>query len=45
MSRPTRIEYKGAFHHVMNRGRHNHIIYRNDDDFEIFLNILSEVTK
>ncbi len=21
MPRPTRIEYEGAFHHVMNRGR------------------------
>ncbi|PHS17093.1 MAG: hypothetical protein COA86_10575 [Kangiella sp.] len=45
MPRPTRIEYEGAFHHVMNRGRHNQVIYRNDDDFEMFLNTLSEVTQ
>jgi len=45
MPRPTRIEYEGAFHHVMNRGRHNQTIFRDDDDYEVFLNTLSEVTK
>ena len=45
MPRPTRIEYEGAFHHVMNRGRHSQSIFRDDDDYEVFLNTLSEVTK
>jgi len=45
MPRPPRIEYEGAFHHVMNRGRHSQAIYRDDDDYKIFLNTLSEVTK
>lgn len=45
MPRPTKIEYEGAFHHVMNRGRHKKTIFREDNDFEVFLNILSEVSK
>ncbi len=45
MPRPTRIEYEGAFHHVMNRGRHGRTNFRDDDDYELFLNTLSEVTK
>ncbi len=45
MPRPPRIEYEGAFHHVMNRGRHRKVIFQDDDDFGIFLNTLSEVTK
>jgi len=45
MSRPPRIEYEGAFHHVMNRGRNHQVIFRDDDDFEVFLNTLSEANK
>jgi len=45
MPRPPRIEYEGAFHHVMNRGRHNQAIYLEDKDYEAFLTTLSEVTK
>ena len=45
MPRPPRIEYKGAFHHVMNRGRHNQSIYLEDKDYEVFLTTLAEVTK
>ena len=45
MPRPPRIEYQGAFHHVMNRGRHRQPVYRQDNDFELFLTTLAEVTK
>jgi len=45
MSRPVRIEYEGAFHHVMNRGRQRRSIFHDDDDYLGFLNLLSEVTK
>ncbi len=45
MPRPPRIEYEGAFHHVMNRGRHNQAIYLEDKDYESFLVTLAEVTK
>ncbi len=45
MPRPPRIEYKGAFHHVMNRGRDNQTIYWDDEDYVAFLGTLAEVTK
>ena len=43
MSRPLRIEYAGALMHVTSRGNERKPIYRNDADFQLFLNTLSEV--
>ena len=43
MSRPLRIEYAGALLHVTSRGNERKPIYRNDADFQLFLNTLSEV--
>jgi REP element-mobilizing transposase RayT len=45
MPRPPGLEYKGAIHHVMNRGRDHQSIYLEDEDYEIFLGTLAEVTK
>ncbi|MBV1907672.1 MAG: transposase [Kangiellaceae bacterium] len=45
MPRPPRIEYEGAFHHLINRGRDNQSIYLEDKDYESFLATLAEVTK
>lgn len=42
MSRPLRIQYKGAWYHVMNRGGEHRIIFRDKKDQEIFLNLLDE---
>ncbi|WP_196141204.1 transposase, partial [Aliikangiella sp. G2MR2-5] len=42
MPRPTRIEYQGAFHHVMNRGRHRRTIFHDTRYFEAFLKTLEE---
>jgi len=42
MPRPTRIEYEGAFHHVMNRGRHQRNIFHDERYFELFLKTLEE---
>jgi len=42
MSRPLRIEYPGAFYHIMNRGRARHRIYRNQADYQRFIHLLSE---
>ncbi|WP_196141202.1 transposase, partial [Aliikangiella sp. G2MR2-5] len=42
MPRPTRIEYQGAFHHVMNRGRHRRAIFHDRRYFEAFLKTLEE---
>ena len=46
MPRPTRIEYEGAFHHAMNRGRNHHVIFYDDryfNDFLITLKAASEI--
>jgi len=32
MSRPLRIEYKGAIYHVMNRGRRGEDVFYDDGD-------------
>ncbi len=40
MARPLRIEYPGAWYHVMNRGRHREVIFRQEHDFRLFLELL-----
>lgn len=42
MSRPLRIEYPGAWYHVMNRGRRAEDIFFSPVDYELFLTILQE---
>jgi putative transposase len=42
MSRPLRIEYKDAWHHVMNRGRRAEPIFLYNSDYQSFLNVLQE---
>lgn len=42
MSRPLRIEFPGAWYHVMNRGRRGEEIYSGPDDFESFIELLKE---
>ena len=42
MPRPTRIEYKGAFYHVMNRGRARQTIFHDSRYYESFLDTLKE---
>lgn len=42
MSRPLRLEYPGAWYHVMNRGRRSEKIFFTDTDRETFLNVLQE---
>jgi putative transposase len=43
MARPLRIEFDGAFYHVTSRGNTRGIIYFEDDDFQMFLDILTQV--
>ncbi|MFH1847070.1 MAG: transposase [Candidatus Omnitrophota bacterium] len=45
MSRPLRIEYPGAWYHVMSRGRRRERIFLLDKDYQVFLEILREITK
>ncbi len=40
MPRKRRDDFSGAWHHVMNRGRNRDIIFRDDDDAVLFLDIL-----
>src|SRR3989338_7103559 len=42
MARPLRIEYEGAFYHVMNRGLERREIFQEDRDYEKFLELLKD---
>jgi len=42
MPRSIRIEYPGAYYHVMARGNRREAIYRDDADREFFLETLGE---
>ena len=43
MSRPLRINYPGAYYHVMNRGAGYHDIFSSDDHRSMFLDLLREL--
>ncbi len=42
MPRSLRLEFAGAFYHVMARGNRREAIFDNDDDRQFFLATLSE---
>jgi len=42
MSRPLRIEYPGAWYHVMNRGRRREKIFLDSNDYQTFISLLQE---
>ncbi len=42
MARPLRIEYPGAWYHVMNRGANRSRIFSKEDDYGLFINVLKE---
>ncbi|MES2217166.1 MAG: transposase [Pseudomonadota bacterium] len=44
MSRPLRIEYEGAFYHVMNRGIDRQKIFRTTEHWLMFLELLKEIS-
>jgi chromosomal replication initiation ATPase DnaA len=43
MSRALRIEYEGAWYHIMNRGAGRQIIFHNEAHYNLFLKLLSEI--
>lgn len=45
MVRPLRIEYPGAWYHVMNRGRRAENIFLKEKDYERFLSLLQETSE
>jgi len=44
MSRPLRIEYEGAWYHVMNRGTNRCKIFLNNKHYHTFINLFVEIT-
>ncbi len=45
MSRPLRIEYPGAWYHVMNRGRRREDVFHTKEDYGAFLQIVKETAQ
>ena len=45
MSRPLRIEYPGAWYHVMNRGRRSEAVFIEEEDFSDFIDLLIEISE
>lgn len=45
MARPLRIEYEGAWYHVMNRGAGRRRIFKTDTERRIFLALLGELNE
>ena len=44
MARPWRIEYDGAYYHVLSRGNEGRDIFYDDKDRRVFLDTLGEVS-
>jgi hypothetical protein len=45
MTRPLRIEYPGAWYHVMNRGRRAEKFFADSEDFMVFIALLQETSE
>ena len=45
MARPWRIEYEGAYYHVFSRGNEGRKIFYDDEDRQLFLNTLGEMSE
>jgi len=45
MSRPLRIQYAGAWYHVMNRGRRGEEVFSGKNDYTAFIDILKELVE
>jgi REP element-mobilizing transposase RayT len=45
MARPLRIEYPGAYYHVMNRGQFRRSIFIEDQGRQSFLDLLADMTR
>jgi putative transposase len=43
MVRPLRIQYPGAWYHVMNRGQRREMIFKDKDDYSYFIGLLKDV--
>ena len=43
MSRPLRIEYPGAWYHIMNRGRRREKIFLDSSDYQKWLSLFEQI--
>jgi putative transposase len=43
MSRPLRLEFAGALYHITARGNARNLIFLQEDDFALFLQIFGDV--
>ncbi|MFH2219223.1 MAG: transposase [Pseudomonadota bacterium] len=44
MARPLRIEFHGAWHHVMNRGRRGEKVFKDTHDYKMFVDLLEQTS-
>ena len=44
MARPLRVEYPGAYYHVINRGNNQELIFKNERDKEKSLQYLEKAS-
>lgn len=42
MPRPLRAQYPNAWYHVMNRGRRGEVVFSEETDYLIFVDLLGE---
>jgi len=45
MSRPLRIDYPNAWHHVMNRARRGQCLFKDENDYQMFIDLLIETSE
>lgn len=45
MSRPLRIEFPGAWYHIMNRGRRYESIFSDKKDYQMFIDLMMEISE
>ncbi len=45
MGRPLRIEFEGAWYHVMNRGRRSERIFEDRKDYQRFVDLMEEINR
>ncbi len=45
MARPWRIEFEGAYYHVLSRGNERRDIFYDDKDRKMYLDMLGETTR
>lgn len=45
MARPLRIEYEGAYYHVLSRGNKQQAIFQSDNDRRTFLSTLGRMSE